>query len=89
MNESGAVSLTALSDWWRLSSVKAFTLLYAARGRGSAGQKSEWVRFALGHCEYNTAARCEGGAMTKQGARPAPEIHVTDIVLPHQTNNEN
>ena len=27
--------------------------------------------------------------MTKQGARPTPEIHVTDIVLPHQTNNEN
>jgi hypothetical protein len=23
--------------------------------------------------------------MTEQAARPAPEIHVTDIVLPHQT----
>jgi len=27
--------------------------------------------------------------MTEQEARPAPEIHVTDIVLPNQTNNEN
>jgi uncharacterized protein (TIGR00369 family) len=27
--------------------------------------------------------------MTEQGARPAPEIHVTDIVLPNQTNNFN
>jgi hypothetical protein len=27
--------------------------------------------------------------MTEQAARPAPEIHVTDIVLPNQTNNEN
>jgi len=27
--------------------------------------------------------------MTEQEARPAPEIHVTDIVLPHQTNNFN
>jgi hypothetical protein len=27
--------------------------------------------------------------MSDQAARPAPEIHVTDIVLPHQTNNEN
>jgi len=27
--------------------------------------------------------------MTEQDARPAPEIHVTDIVLPNQTNNEN
>jgi len=27
--------------------------------------------------------------MSEQEARPAPEIHVTDIVLPHQTNNEN
>jgi len=27
--------------------------------------------------------------MTEQQAHPAPEIHVTDIVLPHQTNNEN
>jgi hypothetical protein len=27
--------------------------------------------------------------MTEQAAHPAPEIHVTDIVLPHQTNNEN
>jgi len=27
--------------------------------------------------------------MTEQAARPAPEIHVTDIVLPHQTNNFN
>ncbi|HJZ47339.1 MAG TPA: acyl-CoA thioesterase [Roseiflexaceae bacterium] len=25
--------------------------------------------------------------MTKQDARPAPEVHVTDIVLPNQTNN--
>ena len=25
--------------------------------------------------------------MTEQEARPAPEIHVTDIVLPNQTNN--
>jgi hypothetical protein len=25
----------------------------------------------------------------KQAPRAAPEIHVTDIVLPHQTNNEN
>ena len=27
--------------------------------------------------------------MTEQEARPAPEIHVTDIVLPNQTKNEN
>ena len=27
--------------------------------------------------------------MTEQEARPAPEIHVTDIVLPNQTNNFN
>ena len=27
--------------------------------------------------------------MTKPEARPAPEIHVTDIVLPNQTNNFN
>ncbi len=27
--------------------------------------------------------------MTEQAARPAPEIHVTDIVLPNQTNNFN
>lgn len=27
--------------------------------------------------------------MTEQKACPAPEIHVTDIVLPNQTNNEN
>jgi hypothetical protein len=27
--------------------------------------------------------------MSEQEARPAPEIHVTDIVLPNQTNNEN
>lgn len=27
--------------------------------------------------------------MTEQSARPAPEIHVTDIVLPNQTNNFN
>jgi uncharacterized protein (TIGR00369 family) len=27
--------------------------------------------------------------MSDQEARPAPEIHVTDIVLPHQTNNFN
>ena len=27
--------------------------------------------------------------MTEQAARPAPEIHVTDIVLPNQTHNEN
>jgi acyl-CoA hydrolase len=27
--------------------------------------------------------------MTEQEARPAPEVHVTDIVLPHQTNNFN
>ena len=27
--------------------------------------------------------------MSDQEARPAPEIHVTDIVLPNQTNNEN
>ena len=27
--------------------------------------------------------------MTEQDTRPAPEIHVTDIVLPNQTNNEN
>jgi uncharacterized protein (TIGR00369 family) len=27
--------------------------------------------------------------MTEQDARPAPEIHVTDIVLPNQTNNFN
>ncbi len=27
--------------------------------------------------------------MSQQEARPAPEIHVTDIVLPHQTNNFN
>lgn len=27
--------------------------------------------------------------MTEQVAQPAPEIHVTDIVLPHQTNNFN
>jgi acyl-CoA hydrolase len=27
--------------------------------------------------------------MTEQEARSAPEIHVTDIVLPHQTNNFN
>ena len=27
--------------------------------------------------------------MTDQEARPAPEIHATDIVLPHQTNNFN
>jgi len=27
--------------------------------------------------------------MIEQAARPAPEIHVTDIVLPHQTNNKN
>jgi len=34
-------------------------------------------------------SRCEGEPMSEQEARPAPEIHVTDIVLPHQTNNEN
>src|SRR6185503_15930631 len=27
--------------------------------------------------------------MTEQAAHPAPEIHATDIVLPHQTNNFN
>ena len=27
--------------------------------------------------------------MSEQAARPAPEIHITDIVLPHQTNNFN
>ena len=27
--------------------------------------------------------------MSEQGARPAPEIHITDIVLPNQTNNFN
>jgi hypothetical protein len=27
--------------------------------------------------------------MSEQEARPAPEIHVTDIVLPNQTRNEN
>ncbi|HEU5104152.1 MAG TPA: hypothetical protein VFU22_34280 [Roseiflexaceae bacterium] len=27
--------------------------------------------------------------MSEQEARPAPEIHVTDIVLPNQTKNEN
>ena len=27
--------------------------------------------------------------MTDQTARPAPEVHVTDIVLPNQTKNEN
>jgi acyl-CoA hydrolase len=27
--------------------------------------------------------------MSEHEARPAPEIHVTDIVLPHQTNNFN
>ena len=27
--------------------------------------------------------------MTEQAAYPAPEIHVTAIVLPHQTNHEN
>ena len=27
--------------------------------------------------------------MSEQAARPAPEIHVTDIVLPNQTNNFN
>ena len=26
---------------------------------------------------------------TSDGARPAPEVHVTDIVLPNQANNEN
>jgi hypothetical protein len=26
--------------------------------------------------------------MSEQETRPAPEIHVTDIVLPNQTNNE-
>lgn len=25
--------------------------------------------------------------MSEQGARPAPEIHITDIILPGQTNN--
>src|SRR5262249_6252873 len=29
------------------------------------------------------------GHMTKQDARPAPEIYITDIVLPNQTNNFN
>ena len=27
--------------------------------------------------------------MIEQAARPAPEIYVTDIVLPYQTNNKN
>lgn len=27
--------------------------------------------------------------MTEQESHPAPEIYITDIVLPHQTNNEN
>jgi hypothetical protein len=27
--------------------------------------------------------------MTEQAARRAPEVHVTDIVLPNQTKNEN
>jgi hypothetical protein len=27
--------------------------------------------------------------MSEREARPAPEIHITDIVLPNQTKNEN
>jgi hypothetical protein len=41
-------------------------------------------------CLYNTSqTRRKGDRMTEQAAHPAPEIHITDIVLPNQTNNEN